>query len=225
MVNRSFQNCNWPDSVNLNLQNIPADVQQNELTKIKQAIHSPKPYMAFTELRDSGLLVRYFPEFEASWGPLGEQHKFFHPEGNVWIHTLLVMEQAAAYDSPAVRYAATFHDIAKPLCFFIRPDGNISNHGHDIVGANLFEQILGPRLQLERDLIERVGFLIRYHMLVKKIDSAEKVHAETNSLMLKHPGIYELADLSQADAYGTTTSQKIKAEKCKRDFILNTLKV
>ncbi len=96
--------------------------------------------------------------------PQSPQH---HPEGNVWTHTLLVVDEAAkrkreSTDSRVFMWAALLHDIGKPETTKIR-NGKYTAYDHDKVGAALAARFLRA-LGAEEALIGRVVPLIRYHM-------------------------------------------------------------
>lgn len=96
-----------------------------------------------------------------------EQSPVHHPEGNVWNHTMLVVDEAAkrkSYSSDArvFMWAALLHDIGKPQTTKIR-DGRITAYEHDRHGADLARGFLGE-LTEDAAFIDRVAQLVRYHM-------------------------------------------------------------
>ena len=98
--------------------------------------------------------------------PQSPQH---HPEGSVWNHTLLVVDEAAAVkekssDPRAFMWAALLHDIGKPATT-VRRKNKITSYDHDKLGARLTKEFLGVFTE-EAGLIERVAGLVRYHMQI-----------------------------------------------------------
>lgn len=98
---------------------------------------------------------------------LTEQSKIHHPEGSVWNHTMLVIDEAAKVrentkNKIAFMWAALLHDIGKPDTTRIR-NGRITSYDHDIVGATLCKQFLSALTDDDR-LMEEVSALVRYHM-------------------------------------------------------------
>ena len=96
-----------------------------------------------------------------------EQSPTHHPEGNVWEHTLLVVDEAAKRKeystNPRVfMWAALLHDIGKPETTKIRK-GRITSYDHDKKGAELARSFLS-KLTDEVDFIQTVGWLVRFHM-------------------------------------------------------------
>ena len=96
-----------------------------------------------------------------------EQSPVHHPEGNVWNHTMLVVDEAAARrgesKAPAAfLWAALLHDIGKPDTTRVRR-GKITAYGHDATGAALAERFLSAFVT-EEAFIRAVSMLVRYHM-------------------------------------------------------------
>lgn len=90
-----------------------------------------------------------------------------HPEGDVWTHTLMVVDEAAkrkreSADPRVFMWTALLHDIGKPSTTQIR-GGKITAYDHDKAGAELAARFLSA-LGAEETLIERVVPLVRYHM-------------------------------------------------------------
>ena len=96
-----------------------------------------------------------------------EQSKTHHPEGNVWNHTMLVLDEAAAVrenssDPKAFMWAALLHDIGKPDTTRIKK-GKITAYNHDKVGTDLSKEFL-EAVTSEQDFIVKVCLLVKYHM-------------------------------------------------------------
>ena len=98
-----------------------------------------------------------------------EQSPVHHPEGNVWNHTLLVVDEAAkrrgeSKDPQALLWAALLHDVGKPDTTRVRR-GKITAYDHEKVGAELARRFLSE-FRVDRALIDRVCGLIRWHMQI-----------------------------------------------------------
>lgn len=114
-----------------------------------------------------GMLPQVLPEIDAMRGI--EQPPQFHPEGDVFVHTCMVLEEAAAGwrelhgSTPPLDLVlgALFHDVGKPNTF--THTDRIRFHGHDRVGAQMVREI-GTRLRWPRRLIESVATLVAMHM-------------------------------------------------------------
>lgn len=92
----------------------------------------------------------------------------YHPEGNVWNHTMLVVDEAAKVrercrDTRAFLWAALLHDIGKPGTTRVKKD-RITSYDHDKEGESLSREFLRAVLDGEEDFIRKVSSLVRYHM-------------------------------------------------------------
>lgn len=130
----------------------------------KLLLRSERPSIGFEFLRETNLL-RFFPEIAAMIDV--QQEPEWHPEGDVFVHTMMVIDQAAALrrgdeDDRALMYAALCHDIGKPATTE-RFNGRIRSHKHDTEGVAISERFLG-RLKAPTYLIRRVGALVRHHL-------------------------------------------------------------
>ena len=110
-------------------------------------------------LLQSGLLQEILPEVSAMKGV--EQPPQFHPEGDVFIHTKLLMDKLEN-PTQVLAFAALLHDVGKPPTFQIR-EGRIVFYEHSRVGAEMSEKIL-RRLRFSNDEIEAVKTCVDNHM-------------------------------------------------------------
>jgi len=130
----------------------------------KLLLKAEKPSVGFEFLRASGWIV-HFPELHNLIGC--PQNPEWHPEGDVWIHTMMVVDNAARLraDVPeewrlAFMFGTLLHDIGKPdttvlpLC---------TAHGHDQVGAEL-SKVFMDRITNNKCLTENVESIVRFHM-------------------------------------------------------------
>lgn len=95
------------------------------------------------------------------------QSPLYHPEGSVWNHTMMVLDNAAVLktksrDSRAFMWAALLHDIGKTPTTKIK-HGKITSYDHDVSGAELAVRFLSE-LTDEENHIEKVTRLVRWHM-------------------------------------------------------------
>ena len=146
-------------------------------------------------LVESGLLAAALPEVLALRGVA--QSPDFHPEGDVFVHTLLVLHQldALAQPSESLALGALLHDIAKPHCQQ-RAGERITFHGHCESGAEMAVDIC-QRLKRSRATWERVAFLVKNHL---RLLDAPRMRAATLKRFLRLEGIEELLDLARLDA-------------------------
>ena len=114
---------------------------------------------AFRMLEASGLLQQVLPEIAAMRGV--PQPPEWHPEGDVWVHTLLLLEKLPADCSPTLAWAALLHDVGKPPTF-VRAD-RIRFNGHAEVGTRMAEAIC-RRLRFSNEDTEQILALVANHM-------------------------------------------------------------
>jgi poly(A) polymerase len=146
----------------------------------------------FELLDHCGLLQTILPEIVAMKGTA--QSPDYHPEGDVFTHTLLLLSHLES-PSETLAYGCLLHDVAKPIC--IRQDGNrITFYGHTEQGAEIAESVL-KRLKRGRAVWERVAYLVRSHL---RLVQAPRMRLSTLKRFLREEGIEELLELARIDA-------------------------
>jgi poly(A) polymerase len=132
---------------------------RDELTK---TLTSPEPAKGIRLLDELKLLVHILPEMETLKGV--EQPMEYHPEGDVWIHTLMLMD---GLKNPPIELAmgCLLHDIAKPATFQRAPD-RIRFHGHDKIGAEMSE-VICKRLTFSNEQTKLICELVAEHLRFK----------------------------------------------------------
>ena len=133
---------------------------RDELVKM---FTGPDPALALSLLDQTGLLKEVLPEVARMKGVA--QPKAFHPEGDVFRHTLLLMKQLDRA-SIVLAFGCLLHDVGKPATF--RRSDRIRFNGHDRVGARMTETIL-TRLRFSNDLKERIVACVDGHMRFKDV--------------------------------------------------------
>ena len=151
---------------------------------------------AFALLSESGLLQAILPEIETMRGV--EQSPDFHPEGDVFVHTLLLLDKLA-HPSETLALGALLHDVAKPLCR-ARKDERITFYGHCEKGAEMAIAIC-QRLKRSRATWERVVYLVKNHL---RLLSAPEMRSATLKRFLREEGIAELLELARIDALSSS---------------------
>jgi putative nucleotidyltransferase with HDIG domain len=137
---------------------------RDELLKI---LVSPNRLRGFDLLDMSGLLAEILPELAALKGC--DQPEQFHPEGDVFVHTRLMLSMLAPNASAAEVVAVLLHDIGKPPTRSFDPaDQRIRFNGHDRVGAEMAEAVM-TRLRFPRHEIDLVVDAVRNHMVFKDV--------------------------------------------------------
>lgn len=143
-----------------------------------------------------------------------------HPEGNVWNHTLLVVDEAAKVKSESKNprvflWAALLHDIGKASTTKHRK-GKITSYNHDKVGAVLARDFLAQFTEDYRFIDEICG-LIRYHMqILFVVNNLPFVDIDG---MKRHTDIHEIALFSLCDRLGRLNSNPKEERKHIKQFL------
>ncbi|HUK82280.1 MAG TPA: CCA tRNA nucleotidyltransferase [Verrucomicrobiae bacterium] len=136
---------------------VSAERIREELTKIFTRARAGRGL----ELLDtSGLLQEILPEVAAMKGV--EQPSEFHPEGDVFAHTKLMLDTLPPNPSVVLTFAVLLHDVGKPPTF-VRATDRIRFNEHDRVGAEMTEKIL-RRLRFPNEQIEKIVVCVAEHM-------------------------------------------------------------
>ncbi len=142
---------------------ISAERIREELVRI---FLSPNRTRGWDLLDESGLLRAILPEIEAMKGC--KQPEQFHPEGDVFQHTRLMLKLLPEKVSVPLVFSVLFHDIGKPPTASVDENGRIRFNGHDRVGAEMAEEIM-QRLRFSRAEIDATVEMVRQHMVFKDV--------------------------------------------------------
>jgi poly(A) polymerase len=146
-------------------------------------------------LDESGLLQHILPEVEAMQGV--EQPPQYHPEGDVWTHTLLMLEGLPAGSSATLAWGVLLHDVGKPRTF--RPISETGDRirfdGHVHVGVRMAEGIC-ERLRFSNEDREQILALIANHMRFKDVS---RMRASTLKRFIRLPQFDEHLALHRLD--------------------------
>ncbi len=145
------------------IKEISAERIREELVRI---FLSPHRVRGWDLLDASGLMGAILPELEAMKGC--EQPPQFHPEGDVFTHTRIMLELLPEEASLPLVFSVLFHDIGKPVTSAIDEDGRIRFNGHDRIGAEMTEAIM-DRLRFSRAEIDATVEAVRQHMVFKDV--------------------------------------------------------
>ncbi|HWZ52479.1 MAG TPA: HD domain-containing protein [Granulicella sp.] len=167
---------------------------REELTRMLTDGHARR---AFELLHDSRLLEHVLPEVTRLRGVA--QPPQFHPEGDVWVHTLLLLEQFPTGVCPTLAWGALLHDIGKPATYQ-PPDPAIPNdrirfNGHADVGARIAELLL-ERLRFSREDIDQIVALVKNHM---RFADVEHMREATLKRFFRLPRFPEHLELHRID--------------------------
>nr|WP_249424057.1 CCA tRNA nucleotidyltransferase [Nocardioides coralli] len=194
---------------------ISAERVREELVKL---VCAPHPRLGLTLLVETRLADRVLPELPA----LALERDEHHRHKDVYEHTLTVLEQAIDLEHRlderpdfVVRFAALMHDVGKPRTRRFLPDGSVTFHHHDVVGAKLTRKRMRA-LRFSGDQTEAVSALVELHLRFhgygegEWTDSAVRRYVRDAGEQLERLHI-----LTRADC---TTRNRRKAERLRRTY-------
>ena len=176
-------------------------------------LKSKKPSIAFELLKDLGIL-KHFPLLETLIGC--KQEPLYHPEGDVWIHTLMSLDEMAKlktgneYKDLVLFLAILCHDFGKPLCTKVI-DGKITSHKHESLGIEPTITFLNS-LTNDKKFINDVLPLVKYHLSPFQLYLHNSSDKAVRRLSLK-VDIEMLCLVCLADCLGRTIPDKSKCHK------------
>jgi poly(A) polymerase len=162
---------------------------RDELARMLTEGHARR---AFLLLDESGLLRPVLPEISAMKGV--EQPAEFHPEGDVFVHTLLLLENLPNPCPLTLAWGALLHDVGKPPTFRVAPD-RIRFDNHVEVGVKMAEEIC-RRLRFSNDETEQILALVDNHM---RFGHVSRMKESTLKKFLRMPAFEEHLALHRAD--------------------------
>ena len=179
---------------------------RDELTKMLTEGHARS---AFLLLDEAGLLHQLLPEIEAMKGV--EQPPQFHPEGDVFVHTLLLLDKLPQPCPPTLAWGALLHDVGKPATFRVAPD-RIRFDDHVDVGVKMSEEIC-RRLRFSNDDTEQIIALVDNHM---RFGQVQRMKESTFKKFVRMPHFDEHLELHRLDSqasHGDLASYDFTREK------------
>ncbi len=178
----------------------------------KSLLKAKKPSIAFELMRELGVLKHYFPELFAIIGI--EQEPKYHPEGDVWVHTMMSLDKMVALlnnnkiedDKIKLKLllATLCHDLGKATTTEII-DGRIRSIGHEKAGVEPTRKLL-YRLTNEHSFIEDILPLVEHHLKPAQLFIGAAKAAAIRRLA-KRVKISELVMVATADFLGRTTKE------------------
>ncbi len=171
---------------------------REELTRM---LTEGRARLAFELMDEAGLLQEVLPEATKMRGV--EQPPDWHPEGDVWVHTLLLLEKLGPGCSPTLAWGALLHDIGKPATFQIDRSGStpgmprerIRFSGHVEVGVRVAEEIL-RRMRFSNEETDQILALVKNHM---RFGDVLEMRESTLKRFLRLPKFDEHLDLHWLD--------------------------
>ncbi len=162
-----------PEAANLSAERI-----QLELSMI---FTGETPDKALDMLHETGLLAVLLPEVEALRGVA--QPPRFHPEGDVFEHTRLMLK-SMALPNELIAWSVLLHDVGKPLTYFLDETGRERFFGHEHHGAEMAKDIMS-RLRFSKQAVDRVSRAVKNHMRFAAVpqmrrDKVKRLMADDN---------------------------------------------
>jgi poly(A) polymerase len=173
---------------------ISAERVRSELVRI---FLSPNRVRGWDLLDASGLMRAILPEIEPMKGCA--QPEQFHPEGDVFQHTRLMLGLLPEKVSVPLVFAVLLHDVAKPGTASVDETGRIRFNGHDRIGAEMTEQIM-ERLRFSRAEIEATMEMVRQHMVFKDVPNMRVAKLKR---FMARPTFEEELELHRVDCAGS----------------------
>jgi len=172
------------------IQAVSRERVRDELTRMLTEGHARR---AFLLLDESALLKDVLPEISAMKGV--EQPPEFHPEGDVFVHTLLLLDNLPSPCPPTLAWGALLHDVGKPATFRVAPD-RIRFDNHVEVGVKIAEEIC-ERLRFSNHDAVQVLALVDNHM---RFGHVARMKESTLKKFIRMPSFDEHLALHRADS-------------------------
>ena len=165
---------------------------RDELTKL---LTEGAARRGFELLEETGLLAVVLPHISRMKGV--EQPPQFHPEGDVWIHTRMMLEKLQPNCSPTLAWGVLLHDVGKPPTFApaTGPGTRIRFDGHVEVGARMAEHIC-RNLRFSNEDIEQIESLVANHLRFKDV---HQMRIATLKRFVRLPRFEEHLELHRLD--------------------------
>ena len=186
---------------------------RDELTKL---LTEGAARRAFERLDEARLLEVLLPEISRMKGV--EQPPQFHPEGDVWIHTRMMLEMLAARCSPTLAWGVLLHDVGKPPTFTppSGPGERIRFDDHVAVGARMAVEIC-RRLRFSGDDTEQIESLVANHLRFKDV---QQMRAATLKRFVRLPRFEEHLELHRLDCL--SSHRNLEAYQFVQKFLAET---
>ncbi len=174
------------------IRQVSAERLRDELTKL---LTEGAARRGFELMDETGLLASVLPEIAAMKGV--EQPPQYHPEGDVWIHTRLMLEQLPPGASPTLAWGVLLHDVGKPPTFKSAAEtgDRIRFDGHVDVGVRITQEIT-RRLRFSNEDSEQIQALVASHMRFKAV---EQMRSSTLKRFVRLPRFEEHLELHRLD--------------------------
>lgn len=182
-------------------------------------LNDEQPSLYFNEISKTRLFEQY-PLNLLNNLKNAQQSPKHHPEGNVWNHTMMVVDEAAklkneSNSKKAFMWAALLHDIGKPDATKNR-NGKITSYDHDKIGANLAWKFLAE-FSDDDEFMRKVTMLVRWHMqILFVVNNLPFADVKT---MKRQADVTEVALLGLCDRLGRLNADRKKEEENIKAFL------
>jgi putative nucleotidyltransferase with HDIG domain len=195
------------------IHSVSAERIRDELTKL---LTEGAARRGFELLEETALLGELLPEISHMNGV--KQPAEYHPEGDVWRHTLMMLDGLPARVSPTLAWGVLLHDVGKPPTF--RPASatgdRIRFDGHVEVGVRMAEEIC-RRLRFANEETAQVKALVANHMKFKDVAHMRK---STLKRFIRQPGFSEHLELHRLDC--NASHGRLDAYQAVQEFLATT---
>ncbi len=205
------------------LEQLPKERVYLEFKKL--LLKSPKPSVGLELMRDLGIL-RYFPELDALIGV--PQSPQWHPEGDVWVHTLMSVDAMAKLlgeeekQNLIYMFAILCHDLGKATTTTIDAEGKVRAIGHEQAGVELTTSLVS-RLTQNSSIIASLLPLVEHHLKPSAFYAGGAKDKAIRKLATKVT-IEELVKVARADFLGRTTKEAREGTYDAGDWLLEKSK-
>jgi poly(A) polymerase len=174
------------------IKQVSPERNRDELTKL---LTEGAARRGFELLDETGLLAVVLPDIARMKGV--QQPPQFHPEGDVWIHTRMMLENLPPHCSPTLAWGVLLHDVGKPPTFAPAkgPGTRIRFDGHVEVGARMAEHIC-RELRFSNEDTEQIESLVANHLRFKDV---KDMRAATLKRFVRLPRFEEHLELHRLD--------------------------
>lgn len=182
---------------------------REELEKILLTYENPSRY--FISLKDNNSLDKYFPEIGDLVGVI--QSPIHHPEGDVFNHTMMVIDEASklkykAKNTLGFMYSALCHDFGKVITTTTKEDGKIISYNHERAGLKLVKKFLDRITDAEDDELRKyILNMVEFHMQPNQLANQNSKLKSTRKLFSKSICPHDLVLLAKADSLGRSVNQ------------------
>lgn len=195
----------------------------------KLLLKSAKPSVGFELMREFKIIEKYFPELNAIIEI--PQDEKYHPEGDVWTHTMMVIDAMANIELPNDKkenkliymYSCLCHDFGK-YTHTQNEAGKITSKGHEEAGIEPTISFM-KKLTDNKKLISKITPLVECHLrptiFYKENYGENAIKKLSNKLLDNEVDIIDLAIVNKADSLGRTTLEAIKKETPQYDWIID----